>query len=120
MKTKLLGVPPEILESEGAVSAACAAEMAEGVRRLGGADISVAITGIAGPDGGSDDKPVGTVYFAISDAISTETKLRSFGFRNREYVRRLSAYTALALVRRRLLESPAGEGRELDRGEYDG
>jgi competence/damage-inducible protein CinA-like protein len=109
MKTKLLGVAPEILESQGAVSAACATKMAEGVRRLGGADISVAITGIAGPDGGSDDKPVGTVYFAISDAIGTETKLRSFGFRNREYVRRLSAYTALALVRRRLLDTPAGD-----------
>ena len=62
MKTGVLGVPSEIIEKHGAVSAECVAAMAEGVRRITGSDFSVATSGIAGPGGGSPEKPVGTVW----------------------------------------------------------
>lgn len=64
-KEQLLGVLPETLESHGAVSAECAAEMARGVARILGADCAVSITGIAGPGGGTDDKPVGLTYIHL-------------------------------------------------------
>jgi nicotinamide-nucleotide amidase len=65
-KEKILGVSPETLRDFGAVSAECAAEMALGVRKLSGANAGVSVTGIAGPDGGTPEKPVGTVFFACS------------------------------------------------------
>ncbi len=65
LKMNLLGVPEEMLATFGAVSAETAAAMASGIRRLTGADAGVAVTGIAGPDGGSPEKPVGLVYFAV-------------------------------------------------------
>jgi len=65
-KTALLGVPAALIESEGAVSAAVAIAMVEGVAAHSGADLSVSITGIAGPGGGTADKPVGTVWFGLS------------------------------------------------------
>lgn len=74
-KIELLGVAPMTLERHGAVSAETAAEMATGVARLAGADFAVAVTGIAGPDGGSPDKPVGTVWFGYASpgrAVETE------------------------------------------------
>jgi nicotinamide-nucleotide amidase len=103
MKNRLLKVPDEILDSHGAVSAECATAMSQGVRSLSGADIAVAITGIAGPDGGTREKPVGTLYFSVSDREGTVTKYRLFPARDRDFIRRLSAYTALYFVRRRLL-----------------
>ncbi len=68
-KMALLGVPPEIVATEGgpgAVSAACARAMAEGVRRASGSEVGLSVTGIAGPSGGSPEKPVGTVYMAVA------------------------------------------------------
>ena len=65
-KTLILGVPPEDIKACGAVSEVVARKMAKGVRQVSGADIGVATTGIAGPDGGSAEKPVGLVYIALS------------------------------------------------------
>jgi nicotinamide-nucleotide amidase len=63
-KESLLGVKSQTLEQNGAVSEAVVGEMASGALRLSGADIAIAVSGVAGPDGGSDEKPVGTVWFA--------------------------------------------------------
>lgn len=74
LKTKLLGVSEDTLATVGAVSAETAQQMAKGVRTLTGADIGVGITGIAGPGGGSDEKPVGLVYVAVSSEAHSEVK----------------------------------------------
>jgi PncC family amidohydrolase len=66
VKMAVLGVPEELLKEHGAVSAACAQAMADGVRRVLGADVGVAATGVAGPTGGSESKPIGTCFIAIS------------------------------------------------------
>ncbi len=102
MKEKLLGVEATLLREQGAVSEACARAMAEGVRRLSGADLAVAVTGIAGPTGGSLTKPVGTVYLAICDKAGTDAEHRLFPPWNRQLVRTLSANAALSLICRRL------------------
>ena len=73
----MLGVPAAILTTYGAVSAECAQAMAAGARRVVDADVSIAITGIAGPDGGTADKPVGTVYIAVSAPEGESATLRS-------------------------------------------
>lgn len=65
-KAKILGVSKETLDSYGAVSAECAEEMAEGAARIYGSDIAMSVTGIAGPGGGSPEKPVGTVWFGFT------------------------------------------------------
>jgi PncC family amidohydrolase len=65
LKRTLLGVPDAVIWQNGAVSAECALSMARGARRITGSDLALAITGIAGPGGGSPDKPVGTVYVAL-------------------------------------------------------
>jgi nicotinamide-nucleotide amidase len=78
-KEKLLGVSTETLSCEGAVSEAVVIEMARGVLVLSGADIAVAVSGIAGPSGGSPEKPVGTVWFAWSSATGeVKTELKCF------------------------------------------
>lgn len=104
LKTKLVGVPPEMLAEHGAVSEPVARAMAEGARRSLGSDWGVGITGVAGPGGGSEEKPVGTVHIAISGPRDGETehrRLRLPGDRDR--VRRFSAQVALEMLRRRLL-----------------
>lgn len=93
-KRELLDVPEKLLESEGAVSEPVAAAMAEGALAHSHAELSVAITGIAGPDGGSPDKPVGTVCFAWAGAGDTTTaRVRFDG--DREAVRRQSILMAI-------------------------
>ena len=101
-KQRILGVQPATLERFGAVSPECAREMAEGARRISGADYGVSVTGIAGPDGGTAEKPVGLVYIGVSDENGTIA--REFRFRgNREWVRTLACGNALNLLRLRML-----------------
>lgn len=98
-KIKMLGVKPETLEKWGAVSEAVAIEMAEGVRRTLGADIGISTTGIAGPGGGTEEKPVGTVYIAVSTEKGTRAKKLSLSSqRDRDFIRTVSATNALALA----------------------
>ncbi len=107
-KERVLGVSPDILAAHGAVSAETAAAMAEGVLRVADSDIAVSITGVAGPGGGTEEKPVGTVWFGVAQRNApTVTKHRKFPW-GRERVQTLAAYLALELVRRAVL------GRDLD------
>jgi competence/damage-inducible protein CinA-like protein len=97
-KTTLLGVPEALLAAHGAVSEPVARAMAEGVRRLGGATWGLAVTGIAGPGGGTPEKPVGTVHLAIAGPDGTRTWTRRFPG-DRERVRKTSAYDLLNQLR---------------------
>jgi nicotinamide-nucleotide amidase len=103
-KVRDLGVAHELIERHGAVSEKVARAMAEGVRVRFGADFGVAVTGIAGPDGGTAEKPVGTVWLAVADAGGAFAKLRCFPT-TREQVKLWSSQQALDLLRRRLQNS---------------
>ena len=96
-KEHILGVSSETLERHGAVSEECAREMAEGSRRIYGADLAMSVTGIAGPGGGSDTKPVGTVWFGFSSKNGTEAYRRLFEG-DREAVRRQTTEQVLACL----------------------
>ena len=98
VKRDLLGVPAETLAAHGAVSAETAAAMAAGARRAAGADVGVAVTGIAGPGGGSEDKPVGLVHFHVSTPEGERAHRVVFPGA-RDTVREWAATTALQLVR---------------------
>jgi nicotinamide-nucleotide amidase len=98
-KSKIAGVPADLLATHGAVSAPVARALAEGVRRVGGATWGIGITGIAGPDGGTPEKPVGTVYVALAGPRGTEIVHRVWRG-DRERVRKTTAYEALDLLRR--------------------
>lgn len=102
LKHNLTDVPEQVFATVGAVSAECATAMAEGGRRTLGTDHALAVTGIAGPGGGTDTKPVGTVYIALASRGSpTDTRL--FHFRGgRDAIRKWSATSALAMLRLRL------------------
>jgi nicotinamide-nucleotide amidase len=106
-KTDCLKVEQDILDRYGAVSPECAEAMANGVRSAARTDISLAVTGIAGPDGGTADKPVGTVYLAM---ISPQGKrVERFNFSgNREQVRLRTACTALDWLRRQAMAQLSG------------
>jgi nicotinamide-nucleotide amidase len=99
LKTIFTGVAPDLIVQHGAVSAEVAAAMAQGIRRSTGANLGLGITGIAGPTGGSEDKPVGLVHFALSDGKKTETTERRF-LGDRARVREWATQQALDLVRR--------------------
>jgi nicotinamide-nucleotide amidase len=101
-KVRLLGVPAALLAEHGAVSEPVARAMAEGVRARAGTTYGVAITGIAGPGGGSDEKPVGTVHLALATPDTTEHLAVRLGGR-REMVQTLATHAALDLLRRHLL-----------------
>ena len=99
VKRKLLGVREETLRLHGAVSEECASEMASGARRALGRDIAVSVTGIAGPGGGTPEKPVGTVCFGISTADGVRTKTERFGESgSRNGVRTLTVAAALGMI----------------------
>lgn len=100
-KMRQLGVRPEVLAEHGAVSEACVIEMAQGARQRFGSDYAVAVSGVAGPSGGSEDKPVGTVWLAVAGPERCATR-RVFWPRDRASIRRLSAYWAMAMVMREL------------------
>lgn len=100
-KTTLLGVPAQLIADHGAVSAEVAVAMAEGARARLGADFGLAFTGIAGPDGGSEQKPVGLVHWAVATASETRAEQRVFSG-NRQDVRRRAAFAGLNLVRKML------------------
>ena len=97
VKRDVLGVPEDVLSTRGAVSAECAAAMAEGVRRLLGTDIAVSVTGIAGPGGGSAEKPVGLVWFGLSSARGASAERRVFRG-DREAVRSAAVEHAMRLL----------------------
>ena len=100
-KRDVLGVPEDILDTFGAVSAATAWAMAQGALKKSGADVAVAISGIAGPDGGSEHKPVGLVHWAVASASGTEQRERVF-IGGRDDIRRRAVFAGLDLIRRGL------------------
>lgn len=98
VKIKVLGVDPEVIRSAGAVSEECAKQMAEGARIVLGSDRAVSVTGIAGPGGGSAEKPVGTVYIGVS--APDLNYARKFLFDgNREEIRDLTVIEALKMLK---------------------
>lgn len=102
-KCRYLGVNPDTLESQGAVSEQTAREMAEGASRTTGCDAAIAVTGIAGPGGGTEAKPVGLVYIACH--VKGKTTVKECRFRgNRQKIREQSVIYALDLLRRYILE----------------
>ncbi len=101
LKISLLGVPAALIEAEGAVSEGVARAMAEGARRALAVDLSVAVTGIAGPGGGTETKPVGTVWLAMSHGGETVAR-RSLFLGNRHDIRQRAAQAALFMMLKRL------------------
>jgi nicotinamide-nucleotide amidase len=104
-KVAWLDVPEAVLAEHGAVSEPVAVAMAEGLRRRAGVDVTVAVTGIAGPGGGAADKPVGLVCFAVSGAAGTVTRTARFTG-DRQFIKSLAATTALDLLRRYASDAP--------------
>jgi nicotinamide-nucleotide amidase len=113
-KQRLLGVRPETLAAHGAVSEPVVCEMAAGARASYGSDFALAITGIAGPDGGSDAKPVGTVFIALSSATGTQV-VRQLNRYDRETFKHVTTQQALELLRQELTTTAAGSALTLSR-----
>ena len=105
LKQSLLGVKPETLAAHGAVSEPTVIEMADGARARTGASWAVAVSGVAGPDGGTPDKPVGTVFIAVTSADRREVR-KLFWPAEREQVRQLSAHAALHLLYKTIGPAP--------------
>jgi nicotinamide-nucleotide amidase len=102
-KEKFLGVRPETLGAYGAVSEPVAREMAEGARKATGAHYALSVTGIAGPSGGTEAKPVGTVFVGMSGPFGNIVE-RNFNPFDRETFKQVTSQQALDLLRRKLLE----------------
>jgi len=98
-KTRMLGVPSELIDQHGAVSEPVARDMAAGAQARAGVDLAVSITGIAGPGGGSADKPVGLVHFGCVSSSGVVHAVHHFGDIGREAVRLESVRVALRLLR---------------------
>ena len=101
-KKKWLGVSETTLETHGAVSEETARAMADGARAVSGVDYAISVTGIAGPTGGSEEKPVGLVYHALADGKKTEVIKRDFPG-DRDRIRWYASQQALDMVRRKLM-----------------
>lgn len=101
-KVKILGVSQSTLDAHGAVSEETAYEMAKGLRKLSGADVAVSVTGIAGPGGGSAEKPVGLVYMGL--AVNGEIFVKKNLFKgDRDEIRRQTVETALCWIAEKVL-----------------
>ena len=107
-KIRILGVSPEALDEYGAVHEEIVKQMAEGARRVSGATYALATSGIAGPDGGTDEKPVGTVCIGLATPTATRARRFFFPFGKRSRNKKMFAMTALNLLRRELTEPVAG------------
>jgi nicotinamide-nucleotide amidase len=103
VKTGILGVSPEIIAEHGAVSSECVAAMAEGVRKLTGSDFSVATSGIAGPGGGTNEKPVGLVWIGVSSEKGTETYNLVFKSDRKRNIERFAS-SAINLLRKKIIK----------------
>ncbi len=119
-KREILKVSEEILARDGAVSDSVARKMAEGVRELSQATLGLAVTGIAGPGGGTEEKPVGTVFIALASPLETSSKKYRF-WGDRDRIKTISAHTAIDWVRRYFLgplptiQDETAEKEKLDR-----
>ena len=102
LKTSFAGVPAELIEKHGAVSREVAAALAEGIRKTSGATLGLGVTGVAGPTGGTDAKPVGLVFHALSSDTGTEVVERTFAG-DRKRIRRFASQQAMDMVRRKLM-----------------
>ncbi|HBA88158.1 MAG TPA: competence/damage-inducible protein A [Geobacter sp.] len=109
-KTRMLKVPAELIEAHGAVSSEVARAMATGAREAAGSDLALSVTGIAGPDGGTAEKPVGTVYLALADASCCLVERYNFQG-DRAGVRSITCFTALDWLRNYLLTLHGKTGR---------
>ena len=98
-KSSILGVDEETIRWHGAVSSEVAAAMAQGARRVSGADVALSLTGVAGPSGGSEEKPVGTVYIALARPDGTVDVKHRVLVGDRAHIQTLAAYAGLQLVR---------------------
>lgn len=102
-KSQMLGVPPELIEAHGAVSRQVALAMAEGALSSSNATVSVAVTGIAGPGGGTKEKPVGLVHIAAKrNGQEAHHRQCNFGLRTRQDIRKLTVLEAFALIKHTL------------------
>jgi nicotinamide-nucleotide amidase len=109
-KIKILGVSSETIQQYGAVHEETAKEMAQGARDIAGATYGLATSGIAGPDGGTDDKPVGTVCVGLATADVVEGYRFHFPFGNRQMKKKIFAMSALDILRKKL---EGDEGKRL-------
>ncbi|MBV8051075.1 MAG: CinA family protein, partial [Acidobacteriaceae bacterium] len=100
--TALAGVPPELIRKHGAVSREVAAALAEGIRERCGATYGIGVTGVAGPTGGTEAKPVGLVFHGLASGNGTEVIERKFPG-DRKRIRWFASQQALDMVRRRLM-----------------
>ncbi len=110
-KTRQLGVPKGMLAEKGAVSGEVASAMSKGIREAAGSSLGLAVTGIAGPDGGSAEKPVGTVFISLAAPDGCWTKRFQF-HGDRDEIRTITAWTALDWLRRYLLRRAGAEGAD--------
>ncbi len=111
VKRELLGVPAETIADEGAVSEPTATQMAQGVRTRAGTTWSLAVTGVAGPGGGTEEKPVGTVWVAVDGPVQSARCFRFAG--DRESVREQTVQAALDLLVRAAASAGEAETKEL-------